>query len=195
MRFGYLFIGSVLLMTIFFAHGLRTMSRTDSKSIGPQSKIAVADSGTVQISIEPTSRKRDAGGQKANESPPFKVGEQIKFDLIVMNSSINPVRVLTFDTYRQNRPQLFWGGDLLRYRDELEASLKASENEPGDGLRMDSVVLAPNESRRTETITLDHWYEPLKPGHYQLSLKHRFRRDDKWIESSSVGFEVTAKKD
>jgi hypothetical protein len=34
------------------------------------------------------------------------------------------------------------------------------------------------------------WYEPLKPGSYQLLLKYRLERDMKWVELPAVDFEV-----
>jgi hypothetical protein len=53
--------------------------------------------------------------------------------------------------------------------------------------------LEPNQPKSIETIDLGDWYDSLEPGHYELSTRHRFVSAGKWVDSSSVTFEVEAK--
>ncbi|MDX6710049.1 MAG: hypothetical protein QOH96_1065 [Blastocatellia bacterium] len=142
----------------------------------------------VQIGIVPHERKTGKG--PPTPAPPFKAGDKFIFDLVVTNISYLPVRVMIFDTDVQNRPQLLMGGQVLSYREEIEKILKAGGDGYGEMLRMDSIVLAPNESRKAETVILNDWYNSLEPGHYQLTVQHRFDEGDNWIASPSCVFEV-----
>jgi hypothetical protein len=63
----------------------------------------------------------------------------------------------------------------------------------GDIVSIVGVTLEPNNEKRLEDIDLTDWYEPLKPGHYQLSTQHRFIQGGKWVDSASITFEVKPK--
>lgn len=53
--------------------------------------------------------------------------------------------------------------------------------------------LEPNKQREIGIIDLDNWYESLEPGHYELSTRRRFVHGGKWVDSSSITFEVVPK--
>jgi hypothetical protein len=175
------------MVTMFFFHGVPTMTQTSIPMHWPD-KIVFASVEAVQIRIVPHERKTGKG--PPTPAPPFKAGDKFIFDLVVKNISHVPVRVMSFDTYVQNRPQLLMGGHVLSYREEIEKAVKASEHGTGEMLRLANIVLAPNESGSAETVILNDWYDPLEPGHYQLTVQHRFDEGDKWIASPSCVFEV-----
>ncbi len=100
-----------------------------------------------------------------------------------------PLIVNGWDTFSQNRPLLFRHGQT--YRKGLDDVLKGKEKEPGmEVIHLRITRLESNQSKALEQIDLDNWYESLAPGHYQLSTRHRFVHGRKWVESSSVTFEV-----
>ncbi len=39
-------------------------------------------------------------------------------------------------------------------------------------------------------VSLEDWYEPLGPGHYQLTVRKRFAWDGDWVQSNPVIFDV-----
>jgi hypothetical protein len=55
---------------------------------------------------------------------------------------------------------------------------------------MRSETLEPSQTRTIGYFNMNAWYEPLKPGSYQLLLKYRLERDMKWVELPAVDFEV-----
>lgn len=113
--------------------------------------------------------------------------------MLALNTSLEPVAVAILDKYVQNRPELLRDGQIVPYREGLNKLLEAKEKDPFIVLPQ-VVKLNPNEQKFIGYIYLDDWYEPLQPGHYQLSLKHRFEPGQGWIESSSITFEVVSKK-
>jgi len=175
------------MATMFCFAGVPTITQTSIPMHWPD-KIVFASVEAVQIGIVPHERKTGKG--PPTPAPPFKAGDKFIFDLVVTNISHVPVRVMIFDTYVQNRPQLLMGGQVLSYREEIEKVVKASEHGTGEMLRLANIVLAPNESGSAETVILNDWYHPLEPGHYQLTVQHRFDEGDKWIATPSYSFEV-----
>jgi len=55
---------------------------------------------------------------------------------------------------------------------------------------LQGINLTPGVLTPTVYLQLRDWYEPLEPGHYQLSIKHRFEIGQDWIESEVLTFEV-----
>ncbi|HKG12113.1 MAG TPA: hypothetical protein VKB12_02200 [Pyrinomonadaceae bacterium] len=53
-----------------------------------------------------------------------------------------------------------------------------------------SATLEPGQTRTVGYFNLKAWYEPLKPGRYQLLLKYSREPGMKWVELPAVGFEV-----
>lgn len=144
----------------------------------------------VHASLEAiTSKRPDSVSRNADVASRFKVGDKIKFELIMTNTALVPVRILVWDTYVQDRPQLYRDGQLLKYRADIEELMPKTE-EQTDFVRTDSILLEPHSTKPVEVISLADWYEALKPGHYQLSVRHRFQVGGKWIDSSSVTFEI-----
>ena len=133
-----------------------------------------------------------------NENPevlmePYKVGSKIYFQIQATNTSSEPVAVAIMNPYFQNRPKLLRDGQVAPYREGLDKLLEAKDKDPFKG-SIQVIKLEPNEQKLIGFIYLNDWYEPLQPGHYQLSLEHRFEPGQDWVGSSSITFEVVSKK-
>jgi hypothetical protein len=158
-----------------------------------QQELLLINPDFIQMSLVAIASKRASIANPHVEIPErFKAGGKVNFDLTMANTSLVAVRILVWDTYVQNRPELYRESQLLIYRDEIEKLLPETEKQT-DFMRMDSVLLEPGRSKSIEVINLADWYDSLKPGHYQLKVKHRFQQGGKWIESASVTFEVDPK--
>lgn len=145
------------------------------------------------ITLEVLPRALELGENPSVFARPYKQGARLRFRLQMTNISIMPVEVPVDDVYAQNRPILYKDGDILPYRQQISDLLEAREKQPLErpGWR---AKLEPNESKVLDRIDLYDWYEDLGPGHYQLSVKHRFQLGQSWYESSSITFEIAAKK-
>jgi hypothetical protein len=122
---------------------------------------------------------------------PFTTRSKIYVRLQATNWSLKRATLFIFDPYFQNRLELFRDGQLAPYKEHMKALLEAKEKDPFTRTGQ-AVNLEPNESRVIEFIDLADWYDRLQPGHYQLSIKHRFEPGQDWIESSSLTFEVVS---
>ena len=128
-----------------------------------------------------------------NENPdellkPFTSGTGIYFRLLITNASNDPVGVPIGDIYRTTRLLLFRNGDPVPYRKEIDELLVKVGDEPGFILAK-AARLDAGKTIDTD-IALKDWYEPLKPGYYELRVKMRFIWHGTWVESSAITFEV-----
>ncbi|HBB86293.1 MAG TPA: hypothetical protein DC047_01610 [Blastocatellia bacterium] len=144
----------------------------------------------ITLELAPLYRRRAAGIYQ-RDSGLFKPGTRIVFELVGTNTSILKLTVRGWDTFVQNRPLLFRDGQTVEYRKGLDNVLKSKEKDSAmEVTHLTTTRLEPNQPKPLEQIDLSNWYEPLPPGHYQLSTRHRFAPGGKWVESSSVTFEV-----
>jgi hypothetical protein len=118
----------------------------------------------------------------------FKTNERIMFQIVLTNISNTPISFPIGDNRKQLRPKLIRDGDLVPYRKSLDELLTQKEKEPMF-TSAKGATLKPGDNVVTY-LDLKDWYEPLKHGHYQLSVKERFIWDGQWVESSSITFEV-----
>lgn len=155
-------------------------------------RIILNDPGVIQIRLALIGKGSTPTQGSSEVIEPFKEGDKLKIRVIITNNSHEMVRVPISDTYVQNRPQLYRDGDLVPYKQNIEKLVKTNANEP-DFLRTDSSLLSPGSPKPIEIIDLADWYKPLRVGHYQLAVKHRFEQGGTWIESSPVTFEIDPK--
>lgn len=119
----------------------------------------------------------------------FDSGSKISFRLIITNASEEEIVVYSqLDPLILNRPQLSRERELVSYRENVKELLQAKDRALHDG--RSNVYALESKQSISETISLDDWYEPLQPGHYELSVWHRFIWGGEWLESPSVTFEV-----
>ena len=127
-------------------------------------------------------------------SGPFTTETKIKFSLVAINTTLIPLVVKRWDPYGQNRPLLLRDNQEVAYRAGLMDSLKSKDNDTDDVVSLELITLEPNREKIVEDLDLSYWYEPLEPGHYVLSTRHRFVQGGKWVDAASVTFEVEKEK-
>ncbi|MBA3356640.1 MAG: hypothetical protein H0U18_12040 [Pyrinomonadaceae bacterium] len=122
--------------------------------------------------------------------PPYKLGNWIHFQLIISHTFSEPLVIQqALDPYYDVRPQLFRDGDLLPYSKEAQQNVDRKENAPSVGSGAESRLL-PGREYGSYLVRLEGWYQPLGPGHYQLTVRRRFAWDGEWLQSSAVTFDV-----
>jgi len=150
----------------------------------------------IQITLSQVTSKQWTKSSNAYQTERLHVGDKVKFYLVMQNTSSASLQIPIWNTHLQNQPRLFRDGQLLDYKADVKEMVTSENGEMKSAmsvLRTDSVRLEPNTVKVVETIDLANWYEPLKPGHYELLCRHRFKLGGKWVESSIITFEVDAK--
>jgi len=146
----------------------------------------------ISLKLAPITRRVSAGVKQLHAGP-FDAESKIRFALVGSNTSLIPLVVRTWDYLAQNRPRLLRDNQEVPYRDGVSDILKQKDGDTGDIISMQAITLQPNTDKTLEYLDLNAWYEPLKPGHYQLSTQHRFVQGGKWVDSASITFEVNPK--
>ncbi|HKO43548.1 MAG TPA: hypothetical protein VJU84_09665 [Pyrinomonadaceae bacterium] len=144
------------------------------------------------MELAPITQRRHAGVYE-KLSGPFKPRSRIRFELVGTNNSILPLEVRRWDTLAQNKPRLFRDNQEVSYRRDIIDLLKDKHLGDSEMVRLDVIRLAPGERKVLEYFNLNDWYEPLGPGHYELSTQHRFIQGGKWVNSAAIVFEVEEK--
>jgi len=155
-------------------------------------QVLLKDPSVIQLELVPGKDQSTDGGEDL-ASRIYEAGSKVFVRIDAINSSQEPVTLLVVEPSRENRPELYRSGDKLDYRDGLMKELEAREHDPPRSMAQ-LFKLEPGERKRIGYINLRDWYDSLEPGHYQLSIKHRFELGQKWIESAAVTFEVISKK-
>lgn len=142
---------------------------------------------TIELSPE--------GVQPKTDGKPYQLGSEVVVTLLVRNKSDQSLKINVIDREYGNRPQLFKNGTLVPYLEDVNALIKAKEENP----RLVSVVndffLDPQTGAWPDGIDLKKWYGPLSPGSYRLVIRHRFEIDGPWSdESAPLLFEIPAPK-
>jgi hypothetical protein len=146
----------------------------------------------ITVKLAPITRRVSAGVYQPVTGP-FDPQSNIRFAIVATNTSLIPLAVRTWDHLAQNRPRLLRDNQEVPYREGLTDLVKKKDNEIEDIISIVAVTLEPNTEKRLEYLDLKDWYEPLKPGHYQLSTQHRFIQGGKWVDSDSITFDVKPK--
>jgi hypothetical protein len=184
----YIKNGSVLMaFALISAFVIATAGKNQEPT---QAERVVRDNPEViLLELTPITRRRSAGVYE-KVLKPFKPGSNITFELMGTNTSILPLVVYGWNTISQNRPMLFRDGQEVPYRKGLAESLKRTEKEPMEVIHLVTTRLEPNQPKLIEKLDLGNWYEPLAVGHFQLTVRHRFVDSGKWVESTSITFEL-----
>lgn len=113
----------------------------------------------------------------------FMAGETVNVKVQITNLTSEIIAMPEGIVY--SLPTLYKDGVVVPYRDDAKERFKE-----GQYVTLASNIL-PNQSR-CEIIDLSDYYEPLKPGQYQLFLKRQFFNDRvrKNLRSNTVLFEV-----
>ncbi len=142
----------------------------------------------VKVSITPVEFNRRASDYLPTAQ--FKVGAPVRVALSMTNTSDAPLNAFTISPFMHNRLRLLKDGRPVRYLDDVPKKLKASDDNEGIVVSAREVTLAPNRETRYGLLDLAGWYGQLRPGHYELTVRHRFRWRGKLVESNTVEFDV-----
>ena len=143
----------------------------------------------AKLELEP--RPLELGEDLAKLEEHYKEGDKVFFRLLITNNSLQRVGFSTADYYQEQRPKLLRDGDEVTYRKKIVELLGTKENDPV-GLSSRAASLEPGETL-TEYVNLSDWYDSLKQGHYQLTVRRRFVLGGNWIASPAISFEVDSK--
>ncbi len=129
--------------------------------------------------------------QPGPKHEPYRVCNKPLFKILVTNNSNSEIRVLMFDTYYQNRPQLYKEGKLIPYRRDTAKLVDSRERDPGTIISIRGFILEPAATEELDALRLTDWYESLLPGSYKLINRHRFAIRGAWsVDSEELLFEV-----
>jgi hypothetical protein len=177
-----------LIITFLMSSAIASQERQSTQA----ERVVLDTPEVITLKLAPITRRVSAGVHQALNGP-FDPDTKIRFALVAANTSLIPLVVRTWDYRAQNRPRLLRDNQEVPYREGLSELLTHKDSEIGDIISIRAVNLEPNIEKRLEYIDLIDWYEPLKPGHYQLSTQHRFIQGGKWVDSASITFEVKPK--
>ena len=141
------------------------------------------------VTLRLVSSRRFVPREEPTDTPaPYKVKDFIAFQIFVSQNSSEVLRVAT-TSYYDYRPELVKDGEAIGYSAKTKDRIKRAETQLDSGSLI-SIALAPGEEKQWNIVNLDDWYDPLKPGRYQLTVKKQFVRDGDWVVSNPVYFEV-----
>jgi len=139
----------------------------------------------VKLALTPTNVQRPPKGT------PYLVANKPRFTVAVTNNSSSQIRDLVLDTYYQNRPTLYKNGQLVPYRKETANLVRVKERDPVFVSIRGGALLEPGTTAEIEELNLTDWYEPLAPGIYKLTNRHRFQINGPWtVDSEPLVFRV-----
>jgi len=118
------------------------------------------------------------------EKTRYRVGEEVIVRISITNTSNETLNVPKGEDYY--RPKLFRHGELVAYREEVSERIETLSN--GRAARITGFLFIKPGIPEVDVINLTHWYGPLEPGYYQLSLQRIFFKQS--AESNVVTFEV-----
>lgn len=139
----------------------------------------------IKLEVEPVSNCQDEEEKKIADC--YKAHGKIVLNLLMTNTSSESITFAISSPYWPNKPQLFRDGEVVPYRQDVAG---IADKPPAYIIRKISVELEPGKTKIGDTISLNQWYEPLEPGHYQLDIKYRFLPDGEWTNTASAMFEV-----
>lgn len=119
---------------------------------------------------------------------PFKAGGKIILRLLTINTSDKRVYFPVAGHYTLHRLRLVREGELVPYKGDVAELIQEQDEYRGRSSgRFEHVD---PRAQMTEHVDLNDWYEPLRPGRYELVVRRRFISGGGWVESPSVAFEV-----
>lgn len=167
--------------------------------IGPHEHVSAAhqnkasQAGRVELTIMTVLYSSQVYHQVPTDR--FTTGDPITFDTTMTNRTNENVPVgILGGGFVQFRTRLLKDGIPVQYREEIRKTLQGTEDK---FYMMGSSVgytLLPGRPLKIGSFDLKDWYEPLEPGHYELTLKFRFDGKRRPIESNTVTFDVLPAK-
>ena len=174
-------------ITSFLSLSLIGLSFMLSNSQGnhlAQPQASSQDISEVRLRMVPINVRREPTHK------PYHVCSKPLFKILVTNNSNSQIRVLMFDTYYQNRPQLYKDGKLIPYRRDTAKLVESKDRDPVT-ISIRGFILEPAATAELDVLKLTDWYKSLLPGSYKLINRHRFAIGGAWsIDSEAMLFEL-----
>jgi hypothetical protein len=166
-----------LLFTALIAGGLTNASRGQ--------RPAPPDPLLIRIEMTPV----DLIGKP--DEKPFRVGGNVRVNMIATNESDQRILVRMINPYYQNRPRLLKNDKPVPYLSEVAKIVRSKDSSPEFISVGASIFLEPYSSAKLKQLDLSKWYGPLEPGLYNLTNRYRIAIDGPWSrESVALSFQV-----
>ncbi|MFL6546680.1 MAG: hypothetical protein ACJ8LM_16080, partial [Candidatus Udaeobacter sp.] len=142
------------------------------------------------------------GGLSGPVKALYHLGESVPVTITMANTSNQVAQVCVTGTLYQDLPKLVKDGQPLSYTQVQQSYLKdVNKDDTCKNLDVpEKVFLQPDQLKIVDWFTLGEgnrelaamfWYDQLKPGKYELSLKRRFGCcNGPMVESNKISFEV-----
>ena len=115
----------------------------------------------------------------------FAVGSDVYVLVVITNGSSEELGMISGHPWRQFRLKLIKDGEVVPVKKSVKEFLTPSPEKPFGG-SLSAFTIKPNASTN-ELVHLNEWYEPLPPGHYQLTVGRIWGRE---FTSEPVEFDV-----
>ena len=186
-------IGMALVLAAFFAF---CEMKTSYATQQPSTPSEAEQNSPIKVSIT------TGGGLFGPSRDRYRVGQRVPISITMTNNSDEPVQVCDSDTVYQDRPKLLKDGQPVPYiigQTRILRTMQADRTCYKLDVP-DPVILKPRESRVVDWFILAEgselmgdmaWYEPLRPGKYELSIERRLGCcDGPMFQSNKINFEV-----
>lgn len=130
---------------------------------------------------------RTVGKDHETGHRPYRVNHPIWIQILATNLSSKQIVLLHRSSFVSFLPHLTCTDQLVSYSSEMKKRVEGIPGMPRDVVTFSK--LPPSQLSIVTTIDLLDWYNPLKPGIYELKLDYR-ELDGQKIESEVVTFEV-----
>ena len=132
-------------------------------------------------------------GEKYTDTPgPYRPNDSITLQIFITQNYSEPFSIWSSAGYENDyRLELIRDGEIVPYLKDTQQRVERANRELANGSGA-SFTFEPGREYRWIQISLLNWYEPLKPGHYQLTVRRRFVWGGDWLPSNPITFEVQA---
>jgi len=189
-----LLVGATLILTILLIGSHRGYS-SQAQQNGSERPLTEQERA-IKITIT------TGGGLFGPVKALYHVGEAVPIAITMTNTSKQLAQVCVTGTLYQDLPKLLKDGQPLAYMKSQQTFLQsATKNDTCNELNVpEKFFLQPDEPKIVDGFALSEgatalgamfWYEQLKPGKYELSIKRRLACcDGPMVESNKIRFEV-----
>ncbi|HEX8707261.1 MAG TPA: hypothetical protein VF723_03280 [Pyrinomonadaceae bacterium] len=105
----------------------------------------------------------------------FEAGADIYVEVVQTNTSSEAQHLISGGPWRELRIKLVKDGEVIPFKKSMQEFLTPSPDKPFSA-SLFAFTLKPGESSPA-VIDLSQWYEPLRPGHYRLTVGRMWDRE------------------
>ena len=118
----------------------------------------------------------------------YRFGKDVNVDVLLTNSSSEPLWTDIWNQYLQEEPELTKNGKTVKYRTDEDVTFEGKLRVVD--FRERSTSIDTHATKKVRTVNLLDWYKTLEPGSYELTVGHRFWLKGKALKSNSVTIEI-----